>query len=85
MKFGFGVRAESTSCPEMRMSVQHYESFTPVEFTVKSNFGTPTVVFDDGTTLTIIVVPDHDGKHYEYVFSVGKTAVARMKKQYPEE
>jgi hypothetical protein len=78
MEFGFGVRAESTLCPNMRMSVQAYKSFTPVEFNVESNFGTPIIRFDDGTTLTMIPHPDG---HYEYVLTVGKTAVAHVKKE----
>ena len=78
--FGFGVRAESTSCPEMKISVQHYNKQLPVDFTVATNFGTPTIRFPDGTVLTI-----HNlGKTTEYVLTVAKTAMVKVKKQYEE-
>jgi hypothetical protein len=78
--FGFGVRAESTSCPEMKVSVQHYITQEPVECIVSSNFGTPTIRFNDGTVLYIRKVDDK----YEYELIVSKTAMARTRKQCGE-
>jgi len=78
--FGFGVRAESTSCPEMKISMQHYQSQAPVEFIVATNFGTPTIRFADGTVL--FIRQHEDSTEYELV--VSKKAMARVKKQYEE-
>ena len=78
--FGFGVRAESTSCPEMRISVQHYKSQEPVEFVIATNFGTPTIRFPDDTRLVIKKYADA----YEYELIVSKKAMAKVKKQYEE-
>jgi len=78
--FGFGIRAGSTSCPEMKIEMQHYESQEPVEFVAGTNFGTPTIRFNDGTVLTI---KKNDGT-YEYTLTVSKTAMARVKKQYED-
>ena len=53
MTFGFGVRTETTSCPEMKIAMQHYQDQEPVEFIAATNFGTPTIRFPDGTVLSI--------------------------------
>lgn len=79
-EFGFGVMTGTTSCPEMKVFVQHYIDQIPVEFTVGTNFGTPTIRFKDGTVLTI----KKNGETYEYILTVSKTAMARVKKQYEE-
>lgn len=79
--FGFGVRAESTNCPEMKISVQHYATQEAVECIVSANFGTPTIRFNDGTVLTI---KKNEGT-YEYILTVSKTAMARVKKQYSDD
>jgi hypothetical protein len=78
--FGFGVRAESTSCPEMKISMQHYQSQEPVEFIVATNFGTPTIRFPDDT---VLIIKKHEDS-YEYELVVSKKAMARVKKQYEE-
>jgi hypothetical protein len=78
--FGFGIRAGTTSCPQMIIEVQHYEDQKPVEFTVESCFGTPTIRFSDDTVLVI----HKNGDSYEYILTVSKTAMARVKKQYEE-
>jgi len=76
-EFGFGVMTGTTSCPEMKVFVQHYQNQDPVEFTVGTNFGTPTIRFNDGTVLYI----KNHGDLYEYELIVSKTAMARLRKQ----
>lgn len=78
--FGFGVRAETVSCPELKIECQHYAKQLPVSFIVATNFGTPTIRFPDGTVLNI-----HNlGQTTEYILTVSKTAMAKVKKQYEE-
>ena len=79
-EFGFGVRAESTSCPELLISVQPYKHQVPIEFKVSTNFGTPTIRFNDETAL---FVWERDGK-YEYELVVSKKALAKVRKQYED-
>lgn len=80
MSFGFGVRVETTTCPEMDISVQHYGNQVPVKFNVSSCFGTPTIKFDDGTVLKVQKRDDHN----EYELVVAKGAMSHTKKQYLE-
>lgn len=79
--FGFGVMAGTTSCPEMKIFLQHYIDQVPVEFTVGTNVGTPTIRFKDGTVLYIRKSDDK----YEYDLIVSKTAMARTRKQCGDE
>jgi hypothetical protein len=78
--FGFGVRAGTTSCPQMKIEIQHYDNQEPVEFIVETCFGTPTIRFNDDTVLVI----HKNGDSYEYTLTVSKNAMARLKKQYEE-
>jgi hypothetical protein len=80
MTFGFGVRTETTSCPEMKVAMQHYDKQEPVEFIAATNFGTPTIRFSDGTVLSI----KKAGEFTEYILTVSRTAIARVKKQYED-
>lgn len=80
-EFGFGVKVGTTSCPEMKVFLQHYIDQVPVEFTVGTNFGTPTIRFNDGTVLYI----RKSGDKYEYDLIVSKTAMAKVRKQYGSE
>jgi len=79
-RFGFGVRAGTTSCPELFIEVQHYEDQIPVDFKISSCFGTPTIDFPDGTRLFIRTcsTDPKDGK--EYTLQVAKRAKAIVKK-----
>ena len=79
-EFGFGVRAESTVCPEMKILIQHYKDQDPVEFIVKSNLGAPVIRFPDGTAMFI----KKNGEKYEYELIVSRNAIARLRKQYEE-
>lgn len=79
-QFGFGVRAESTSCPEMKISVQKYENDESIEFIVATNFGTPSIRFNDDTVMFI----HKNGEMYDYELIVSKKATARLKKQYED-
>lgn len=79
-EFGFGVRAETTSCPEMRITIQKYENDKPVEFIVATNFGTPSIRFNDDTVMFI----HKNGEIYEYELIVSRNAIARLKKQYED-
>jgi hypothetical protein len=78
--FGFGVMTGTTSCPEMKVFVQHYQSQDPVEFIVAANFGTPTIRFADDTVL--FIRQHEDSTEYELV--VSKKAMAKVRKQYEE-
>ena len=78
--FGFGVMTGTTSCPEMKVFVQHYQNQDPVEFIVAANFGTPTIRFADDTVLFI----RQCGDSYEYELVVSKKAMVRVRKQYEE-
>ena len=80
MTFGFGVRTETTSCPEMKVSMQHYDKQEPVEFMVATNFGTPTIRFSDGTVLSIGKV----GGITEYILTLSRTAIGRVIDTYGE-
>jgi hypothetical protein len=80
MTFGFGIKAGTTSCPEMRIEVQYYEDQSPLTFMVKGNFGTPTIEFSDGT---VLIIRTKDG-HNEYELIVSKEAMAKVRKQYEE-
>jgi hypothetical protein len=78
--FGFGVRTETTSCPEIYVEVQAYKDQSPIGFHVRSNHGTPTIDFPDGTRLFIKHKSrdPKDGK--EYTLEVAKKAKAIVKK-----
>jgi hypothetical protein len=80
MTFGFGIRAGTISCPQMKIEMQHYEDQKPIEFIVSTNFGTPTIRFNDDTVLVI----HKNGDSYEYILTVSKNAMARVKKKYEE-
>ena len=76
-EFGFGVRAGSTSCPEMKISMQHYQDQEPIEFIAGTNFGTPAIRFPDDT---VLIIKKHEDS-YEYELIVSKTALAKLRKQ----
>lgn len=81
MTFGFGVRTETTSCPEIKVAMQHYDKQEPVEFIVATNFGTPTIRFSDGTILSI---KKAGGNTTEYILTLSRTAIGRVIDTYGE-
>lgn len=79
--FGFRIRVGTTSCSELDIEVQHLKEQVPVGFTVRSDFGTPTINFPDGT---VLYIRNCNPNEIEYTLAVSKKAKAIVKKRREE-